>query len=221
VRSLSLMHWLEGTPFTHQLTAADAHDMGAALAQLHLVGTTFSAPAQRVISTPKSLEQRIPDLLEMLDGQPEDQDFYQRAMHHVNDAYGRIGDDKLPRGPVHGDYQFANVLRLDSGEIGMLDFDTCGVGYLVEDILTFVWRSDMEIRDDTVNGAFISGYESLRPLSSEERDALPLFRFARDLVMSSSYAILINRVGPVSGFDGDFSPMTELARRHAADVGFK
>ena len=56
-------------------------------------------------------------------------------------------------------------------------------------------------------------------LSADERAAMPLFRAARDLVMAATYAILINRIGPVSGFDGDFAPFTALARKHVTDAG--
>jgi Ser/Thr protein kinase RdoA (MazF antagonist) len=72
----------------------------------------------------------------------------------------------------------------------------------------------MEIRSEFVNQAFVEGYQGARPLNAEELNGGPLFRVARDLVMSSTYAILINRVGPVPGFDGDFQPFTQLARQH-------
>jgi Ser/Thr protein kinase RdoA (MazF antagonist) len=136
----------------------------------------------------------------------------------VQTALAKVSPDLVRRGPVHGDYQFANVLRAHDGAIAVLDFDTCGIGYCAEDLLTFVWRSDMEIRDESINEAFLSGYEGVRPLLDEERAFYPIFRVARDLYMSATFAILINRVGPVPGFDGDFAPFTELARRHLADA---
>lgn len=219
VRSIALMRWLDGVPFTKDLTPSDAHDMGAALARLHLAGTGFSSAEPRLINTMKSLTERLPDLLKMLADRPDDCAFYEKTTQRLDEVYRKIDPAEVPEGPVHGDYQFANVVRLASGEIGMLDFDTCGVGYLAEDILTFVWRSDMEIGNEAVNQSFVEGYESVRPLADSEKRLLPIFRLARDLIMSVSYAMLINRVGPVSGFDGDFSPFTELARRHAHVAG--
>ena len=58
-----------------------------------------------------------------------------------------------------------------------------------------------------------------RPLSAGESACLPLFRASRDLVMCTAYAILINRVGPVSGFEGDFAAFTAQARRHLKEAG--
>jgi len=219
VRCITLMQWLDGVPFTNALTSADAKDMGAALARLHLAGSDFSAPQSRVISTMRSLKERLPDLLKMLADRPDDCRFYEQTTAQLERVYEQIDSQSVAVGPVHGDYQYANVLRLASGDIGMLDFDTCGTGYLAEDILTFIWRSDMEIKSESVNEAFIDGYKSVRYLSDAEQNLLPVFRLARDLIMSVSYAMLINRVGPVSGFDGDFAPFTEMARFHATEAG--
>jgi Ser/Thr protein kinase RdoA (MazF antagonist) len=219
VRTVALFSWLPGTPFTKALTAADAADMGEGLARLHLAGLSFRSAHTRRVDTAAYLASHMPALLAMLRGQPAEHDFYVRAHAAVVRALNGIDPAAVPRGAVHGDYQFANVLRLADGAIGALDFDTCGIGYLAQDIFTFVWRSDMEIRDEAVNRAFLAGYERARPLSAAERACLPLFRAARDLVMAATYAILINRVGPVPGFDGDFAPFTALARRHLADAG--
>lgn len=219
VRSLTLMHWLDGSAYTNALNADDATRMGSALAELHQAAADFSSSSQRDISTPQILDERMPDLLEMLTSDPGHRAFYEHATLAVKAAYDSLSGEDIPRGPVHGDYQYANVMCTSADEIAVLDFDTCGIGYLVEDIFTFVWRSDMEIKDEAVNTAFIAGYEEVRPLTEDERCRLGLFRVARDLVMSSTFAILINRVGPVPGFDGDFGPFTELARQHLVDAG--
>lgn len=218
-RSITLMHWLEGKPYTEALTMSDATRMGEALAELHVAAQDFSSPSERQINTPHILDERMPDLLEMLESEPDHCAFYAHATAEVKKAYRDLGNKDIPLGAVHGDYQYANVMRTSQDEIAVLDFDTCGTGYLVEDIFTFVWRSDMEIKDEDVNKAFISGYENVRPLTDDERSHLALFRVARDLVMSSTFAILINRVGPVPGFDGDFRPFTDLARKHLAEAG--
>lgn len=219
IRTITLMHWLDGAIFTNTLTIDDAREIGRSLAALHLAGADFTSEAARTISASAMLDERMPHLLRMLKSNPDHHDFYVNATKAVQAAYADMEKAGLPRGPVHGDYQFANVMRTSSGELAALDFDTCGIGCLAEDLFTFVWRSDMEIKDEAVNDAFIGGYEDIRPLSDVERAHLGLFRVARDLVMSSTFAILINRVGPVPGFDGDFEPFTALARNHLAAAG--
>lgn len=218
-RPITLMLWLDGRTYEKSLGAEDATQMGSALAELHQAAVNFKPSAPREISTPRMLAERVPTLLDMLATEPEHRAFYEYATRAVTDAYDALQGKDVPRAAVHGDYQFENVMRTRDGNIAVLDFDTCGVGYLVEDIFTFVWRSDMEIKDEAVNTAFIAGYEEVRPLTDHERANLGLFRVARDLVMSSTFAMLINRIGPVPGFDGDFTPFTNLARKHLDEAG--
>ncbi len=215
-RAITLMRWVGGEAFTQALSAADAHDMGAELGRLHNAGLDFESAASRELAMAEMLAEFMPELLTMLAGDAAQRDFYARATARVQAALAEASSASLPRGPVHGDYQFANVMRTADGGIAILDFDTCGVGHLVTDLLTFVWRSDMEIRDANINDAFVAGYETVRPLSPAEKKFYPVFRVARDLYMSATFAVLINRVGPVPGFDGDFAPFTALARQHLA-----
>ena len=218
MRAITVMHWLDGTNLTKDLSVSDAQQAGQALAELHLAGDGFITDHRRDIDTVQTLNDYMPDLLAMLEHDPDHRDFYVDATKKVVSALEQISTASMPRGPIHGDFQFANILKADDGSISILDFDTCGIGYLAEDLFTFIWRSDMEIRNEKVNDAFLSGYEQVRPLSSDEKELCPLFRVARDLVMSSTFAILINRVGPVPGFDGDFAPFTDLARKHLAEA---
>ncbi len=220
VRAITLMRWIDGQNLTKALTAEDAKNSGAALARLHQAGRSFYTAHSRDIDTIDILKERMPDLLTMLDHDLEHRDFYEMATEKVKEALRGIAGRSVRRGAVHGDFQFANIMKTGDGSIAVLDFDTCGIGYLAEDLFTFVWRSDMEIKNESINEAFLAGYESVNPLTPDEKENCALFRVARDLVMSSTFAILINRVGPVPAFDGDFAPFTSLAKKHLADAGF-
>ena len=192
----------------------DAFEMGAFLSLIHQSSKSFTSELKRPIRTDKIISERMPFLLSMLENDLEHLRFYEDTIDLVTKLYCELSDKKLSYGAVHGDYQFGNIMQKDSGGLAVLDFDTSGQGYLAEDILTFIWRSDMEIGDEKINESFISGYESIHALSDIERKYLPLFRVARDLVMSTTFAMLINRVGPVPGFDGNFNPFTDLVRKH-------
>lgn len=225
VRSLTLMLWLDGRVFDKDLSVDDAHDIGAALAAIHIAGQTFTPATPRPLRATAMIDERMPHLLKMLESDPDHRAFYVSATQVVKDGYAALQDVQVPSGPVHGDFQYANVMRVAANAAGnsiaALDFDTCGTGYLAEDIFTFTWRSDLDIRNEGLNQAFVKGYASVRPLEPVEQDNLGLFRLARDLVMSSTFALLINRIGPVPGFDGDFAPFTELAKTHLADSGLQ
>jgi Ser/Thr protein kinase RdoA (MazF antagonist) len=220
-RTLTLMRWLEGTVFSKDLSVEEAHDIGKTLATLHLAGASFTPDTPRHLSATAMIDERMPLLLAMLESDPAHRAFYEQATALVKKGYAALQGADVPRGPVHGDFQYANVMRTTDGTFAALDFDSCGFGYLAEDIFTFLWRSDLDIKNQTLNDAFIRGYTETRPLEAIEQSNLGLFRVARDLVMSSTFAMLINRIGPVPGFDGDFAPFTALAKTHLAQSGLQ
>ncbi len=225
VRTLTLMLWLDGVVFDKDLSVDDARDIGAALAALHSAGQSFTPATPRPLRATVMIDERIPHLLKMLESDPDQRAFYEQATQVVKAGYAALDGADVPRGPVHGDFQYANVMRVaadaSGNSIAALDFDTCGTGYLAEDIFTFMWRSDLDIQNENINSAFLQGYTSTRPLTAIEQANLGLFRVARDLVMSSTFAMLINRIGPVPGFDGDFAPFTALAKSHLAESGLQ
>ena len=221
VRTLTLMRWLEGTVFSQDLSVADAYDIGKTLATVHLAGESFTPDSPRLLSATAMIDERMPLLLKMLESDPEQSAFYKQATALVKAGYAALAEAGLPRGPVHGDFQYANVMRTTDRSLAALDFDSCGFGYLAEDLFTFMWRSDLDIQNKNINAAFLKGYADTRPLTPDEQSNLGLFRVARDLVMSSTFAMLINRIGPVPGFDGDFAPFTALAKTHLAVSGLQ
>lgn len=85
-------------------------------------------------------------------------------------------DPALPRGPIHADYFPDNVL-FDADDVGgVIDFYFACVDVLAYDlaIALSAWGFDAEGRPvPAALRAFQKGYESVRPLSQAEREALP------------------------------------------------
>ena len=79
-------------------------------------------------------------------------------------------------GVCHGDVHHGNALVCGEG-MALLDFDFCGYGYRVYDLATYqasVWNESRQ-------AAFFAGYETVRPISAEERRLLPYFVVARQI----------------------------------------
>lgn len=84
-------------------------------------------------------------------------------------------------GLIHCDFLPENLLVDGAGEIHLIDFDDAGFGYHMFDIATTVfWFMGEESFDDIV-AEFLTGYESVRPLSDEQKELLPWFLLIRGM----------------------------------------
>ena len=89
-----------------------------------------------------------------------------------------LGNLKLPPGGwgiIHGDPHAGNC-HFVGDQPFFFDFDTCGYGYRAYDVAIFMGEDEYQHRP-----AFLGGYQSVRPLSQGELDALPAFMQARAL----------------------------------------
>lgn len=220
-RQIVMMRWLEGTPFDHTVDAKDAHRMGAFLAQIHNATASFTTSHKKTVRSEPKLVERMPYLLGMAREQPEDHAYLERAAQSVLDGMAALDPKAVPSGACHGDLQCANVMQLTSGDLAVFDFSDCGDDPLAKDIAAFYWRNDFEGRPESINQAFVAGYDSVRPLSEEEKAAQPLFRLLRHLLITATMAQYVNRIGPVRGFDKNIGFYVDMIRRYGADAGVK
>ena len=85
--------------------------------------------------------------------------------------------DALPRGVIHADLFHDNALFVGDALGGVIDFYFACSDFLAYDIAVCLndWCFDQSRAYDTAKGrALVGGYESVRALTSAERDALPL-----------------------------------------------
>ncbi|MEO2222338.1 MAG: phosphotransferase [Candidatus Poseidoniia archaeon] len=87
----------------------------------------------------------------------------------------------LPKGVIHGDLFQDNILGHPGEVLAILDFeDICYNILAIDLVVAFIgccWIDEKPVKE--LWSSLLSGYESVRPLSSEERAALPeLYRYA-------------------------------------------
>lgn len=147
----------------------------------------------------------------------------------IHDRLALYGERPDRYGMIHSDMRTANLLK-EGGRITVLDFDDCGMGWYMYDVAGAValmeHRSDLgEIVDE-----ILKGYESIRPLSEEDKDEIPTFIMMRRVGMLEG---LIYRIGSVMGGSGEAAELTpeilafyakgtvELARKYVEEMGEK
>lgn len=218
-RQIVMMRWLDGEPFGITTNEDDAHRMGVLLADLHKASQSFSTSHRKIVGSESKLVDRLPYLLDLVRDRSADHAFLERASAYVMESIAALDPKAVPSGPCHGDMQCANVMQLRSGSLAVFDFSDCGSDPLAKDIAAFYWRNDFEGRPESVNQAFVAGYNATRLLSPEEKAAQPLFRLLRHFLITSTMAQYVNRIGPVPGFDKNIDYYLDMIRRYGEEAG--
>lgn len=218
-RQIVMMRWLDGTPFDHTVDVKDAHRMGTFLAQIHQASASFTTSHKKTVRSEPKLVERMPYLLDMVRDQPNDHAYFERAAAATLEYMASLNSTTVPLGACHGDLQCANVMQLKNGGLAVFDFSDCGDDPLAKDIAAFYWRNDFEGRPESINQSFVSGYDSVRRLSKEEKASQPVFRLLRHLIITATMAQYVNRIGPVRGFDKNIGFYVDMIRRYGTEAG--
>jgi guanylate kinase/thiamine kinase-like enzyme len=80
----------------------------------------------------------------------------------------------LPRGLIHGDFSYTNLLVEEENNLTLLDFDHLRNDILLTDLarchLFYGFNQEGQLKEDTVR-SFVSAYNDIRPLKAAELDA--------------------------------------------------
>ena len=218
-RQIVMMRWLDGQPYDVTVDEDDAQKLGALLGEIHHASENFTTSHKKTVASEPKLAERLPYLLDLIRERPDDLAYLERAGADVLERMAALDSVAVPSGACHGDMQCANVMQLKSGALAVFDFSDCGIAPLAKDIAAFYWRNDFEGRPESVNQAFVAGYESARSLSAEEKAAQPLFRLLRHFLITSTMAQYVNRIGPVPGFDKNIDYYLDMIRRYGEQAG--
>ena len=128
--------------------------------------------------------------------------------------YGR-GTDRF--GLIHADMRLANLL-ITKGETRLIDFDDCGLGWLMYDFAAGISFMEDDPRIPELKQAWVRGYRSVRSLSEEDEVEIPTFVMMRRLALlawigSHSEVDIAKELAPT------FAPVSEeLGRNYLASL---
>jgi Ser/Thr protein kinase RdoA (MazF antagonist) len=189
----SLLSWLPGRPFGKSRVplpfddaelAALFRTLGAAVAALHEAADRWTPPER--------FTRPVLDLDGLLGELPVWGRFWELSgvdaatlarLAAVRSALRERLERLAPRmsfGLVHADVVRENVL-VHGGRVSFIDFDDCGFGFRIYDLATCLVKSRFEPRYGMMQSALLAGYQSVRELTEEELQALPLFIAVRAL----------------------------------------
>jgi Ser/Thr protein kinase RdoA (MazF antagonist) len=157
---------------------AETHfQVGKLMAEMHLLAQNF--PLQRVTYTEKEL--LIDSLVELSRFLPEDtqeMQYMKSVQEYLISELKNADQSQLRQGAVHLDLWFDNMNVTPEGKITFFDFDFCGNGWLCLDMAYYMLQIHSTEKDDDERERkttqFIKGYESVTPVSSEEKRLIPM-----------------------------------------------
>jgi homoserine kinase type II len=171
-RTAALITFLEGM-WMRRPTAAHCREVGKALASLHLAGADFP------LSRPNALQ--IDGWRKLWDGSHARADEVEPGLAAEVDAdFAELGEKwpkDLPAGIIHADLFPDNVFFLGEKLSGLIDFYFACNDFYAYDVATCLnaWCFEKDFSFNLTKGtALLSGYQSVRPLTSAEKEALPI-----------------------------------------------
>jgi homoserine kinase type II len=173
-KALALIEFLPGVSVSDP-SRAQARAVGAALAQIHLAAADF--PATRA----NGLGLADWQALAAACGHDGLASIHPELAGLVETELARLAHQwpkGLPRSVIHADLFPDNVLILGDRVSGLIDFYFACTDTTAYDVAVThaAWCFDADGRrfDRALSDALLAGYESVRPLSEQERAALPI-----------------------------------------------
>ncbi|WP_020575170.1 phosphotransferase enzyme family protein [Actinopolymorpha alba] len=131
-----------------------------------------------------------------------------------------LDPDPAGYGPIHADIHDDNIYVTSAGEFVFFDFDHCGYGWRAYDLVSRYPQPQATPDDWQRWTAYIDSYEGLRPLSTDERRALPAFAACRALWDIGDWLQAAPRIGTRWRADRLCRHVLDRVRPRLADLGW-
>lgn len=175
VRHYALFQPAPGSPVSEP-AEPQIRELAATLARFHLAADRYRPRFTRYDLDLRMLVDRPAErLARYLAGQPDDLQFLHDMAARIRSELSALPVPPGGWGIIHGDLHTGNC-HFDGDQPTLFDFDTCGFGWRAYDVAVGAGS-----RDETFHSTFLAAYQSVRPLSEAERNALPTFLRARYL----------------------------------------
>lgn len=151
--------------------------IGVMMAKIHQI--TENLQLERIGYTPQVLIDDVFNYLpNFLSTDTEEMTFMKSTQQYLLHEFSKVNLEKIRKGAVHLDIWFDNLNIAKDGKITIFDFDFCGNGWLCMDIAYYVLQLHSTERDEAICksklDSFLAGYESVTPISDEEKRILPM-----------------------------------------------
>lgn len=161
----------------HTFSPETHFEIGVLMARMHLLTQDF--PLERVTYGARvMLEDSLEQISKFLPAETEEMAFLISAQHILLQTFEHATESQLRKGAVHMDIWFDNVNIDADNRVTIFDFDFCGNGWLCFDIAYYILQLHSVEKDEQECArkvsSFVEGYESITPMSDEEKRIIPM-----------------------------------------------
>lgn len=179
-RAVAMYEWADGGKFGDNLSEEMASKIGAAFAQMHLLGLEHAGPdATFSAENCKDYNLCLPALLDFVYDRPDDVRDYAIIARNLDVKLDEMAGQGVPLGVCHRDFHPSNVHVTRDGQLMLLDFDGAGEDFFMQDVKNYVWGNLFYGFSPSYGEAFEDGYQSVRPFTSGEVENGEVFLMAK------------------------------------------
>ncbi len=161
------------------ITSKETHfQIGQLMARLHKI--THNQKLNRIDYTPEViLIDSLKKVSSFLTNDSEEMTFMKSAQLYLAKEFENADTSQIRQGVVHLDIWFDNLNITNDNKVTIFDFDFCGNGWLCLDIAYYILQlhniEKYEAKEYQPKvDSFINGYESVTPISAEEKRLIPM-----------------------------------------------
>jgi Ser/Thr protein kinase RdoA (MazF antagonist) len=216
IRYVALFEWARGDAFAAAPTATLATQMGELIGKMHQVTPRFVRAKERPLDVANRLRSRIPYMERLASYRPDLAAFFRSTAERLAKELDRIAEPAL-MAATHGDSTPSNFF-IDNGRISILDFETCGYGFMSHELASFNWSAGKNGLPSGIAEGFIAGYDRSRPRPKAERELFPLFMTNKVFDFLGGFSYSVNALGHSAFRFPGLDWMAKSVERHAREA---
>lgn len=165
----AIITFLNGKSHLHP-SPVDCMKAGEVLAKMHLAASYFKAKRKNNLSL-DGWKELVEKISKLPNAEEDAISLFKKEIIYLN----RNWPEEIPSAVIHADF-FPNNVFFEKGQIsGVIDFYFACYDFLAYDLAIVIsaWCFDGEVFSTEKFDALIKGYESVRKLSTKEKEALP------------------------------------------------
>lgn len=194
VRYYAMFSLAPGSPMSLQ-DEDQLYTVGQEIARLHLVSNNFAPSYQRQRMDLAFLVDKPVERLKRFweDSHPENLDVLlvtaEEAREEILALIRNEEHTEDSWGPIGGDFHAYSIF-FDDNKPTFFNFDLCGPGWRAYDIAVFLFNTNLiHQRSPELAEAFFAGYYSVRPLSTNEHEAISPFITIRRIWQTALFTL--------------------------------